>query len=190
MFLVIQTIDCLGFYADSTDLSSSSSPHMIIDSGTTTLVLNHALYQHLTSLYFTDCQKLSDYIICPKDTSTTALPLLTILTRGYKLFIDSKQYVRDSGDEGLGLIKIMIMQAKSDKMKSETMILGTVMFKAYDVVFDRRRRRVGFRGRTEKMRRIGSDILYYSTIVAVGVMGVAAVALAGLGVVDWVKKRE
>jgi hypothetical protein len=65
-------------------------------------------------------------------------------------------------------------------------------------VFDKEQYQVGFSERTDDrgsrkkgyIRRIGSDLLYYSTIVAVGLMGAAALVLVGLGIRNEVKRRR
>ena len=72
--------------------------------------------------------------------SSFNFPTLTVFTRGYKLFIEPATYTGLSMYTN-GAKTLLIMAA-------DQIILGTVFFKNYNVVFDKKRKRVGFDGST------------------------------------------
>lgn len=125
MHLIRQLIDCLGVRVNDKDYSSQAGSDMLVDSGTTLLILNQKLMDALMAESFSFCTYNSfiNSWTCPQ---SFKLPIIHFLSRGLELEVHPDTYAVNS--DGVNTLQIT---------GGSRTILGIVFFKNYNITFDK-----------------------------------------------------
>lgn len=151
---------------------------MLVDSGTTLLILNQKLFDKIMakSLAFCTYNTVIESWTCPK---IFQLPIIRFLSRGVELQVHPNSYAVTNG--GMNVLQIT---------SGERTILGMVFFKNYNVTFDKPRKLVGFDGPMTELTRIGSDFFFWSVVAVMALLGSCFLSMIVLRCVNNYKVKQ